>query len=203
MDSNSAKEFSSFVTPDGLRKTLQLSKNLYDSYTKRNYGYEDINGSQYVGTVENFGSEILIESRKMLMDKPSLRNIFVDNTFDFYFNIEYSGLINTYDQQYMLVALLEKDVLLSNKEYRIEFHDCVDKYIIRSESWGSYDRPTPPKVYGDKFVHTQEPPVLIIKDLSTNEEVRQSLFVKTGNDAPTDYYFFIPIHEITAWSSVM
>lgn len=191
MDSNSAKEFSSFVTPDGLRKTLQLSKNLYDSYTKRNYGYEDINGSQYVGTVENFGSEILIESRKMLMDKPSLRNIFVDNTFDFYFNIEYSGLINTYDQQYMLVALLEKDVLLSNKEYRVEFHDCVDKYIIRSESWGSYDRPTPPKVYGDKFVHTQEPPVLIIKDLSTNEETRQSLFVKTGNDVPTDYYFFI------------
>ena len=191
MDSNSAKEFSSFVTPDGLRKTLQLSKNLYDSYTKRNYGYEDINGSQYVGTVENFGSEILIESRKMLMDKPSLRNIFVDNTFDFYFNIEYSGLINPYDQQYMLVAVLEKDVLLSNKEYRIEFHDCVDKYIIRSESWGSYDRPTPPKVYGDKFVHTQEPPVLIIKDLSTNEETRQSLFVKTGNDVPSDYYFFI------------
>ena len=107
------REFSSFVTPDSMRKTLNLLKNFYDSHTKKNYGYKDIHGTQYSGVVENFGSELYIESRKLLMHNPSLENVFVYNTFDFYFDIQFSKCINTYDQQLMLVALLSKDVLNS------------------------------------------------------------------------------------------
>ena len=106
--------FTPYATPDTLRQFTYLSKSLYDSYTKKNCGYEDINGSYYNGTVENWGSEMLLESRKILLDKPSLKNIFIENTFDFYFDIQYSEYINTYDQQNMLCAVLRKDVLLSN-----------------------------------------------------------------------------------------
>ena len=90
MTDKAPMEFSQYVGPDSLRKTTQLLKNLYDLHTKRYCGYEDINGSQYAGTVENFGSEMLLEARKMLMDKPSLKNIFIENSFDFYFDIQYS-----------------------------------------------------------------------------------------------------------------
>ena len=90
--SDKSMEFSQFMSPDSLRKTTQLLKNMYDLHTKRYCGYEDINGCQYVGTVENFGSEMLFETRKLLMNKPPLKNIFIENTFDFYFDIQYSEI---------------------------------------------------------------------------------------------------------------
>ena len=80
---DTSMEFSQFMSPDSLRKATQLLKNMYDLHTKRYCGYEDINGCQYVGTVENFGSEMLFETRKLLMNKPPLKNIFIENTFDF------------------------------------------------------------------------------------------------------------------------
>ena len=51
LSNNIPKEYSPFISPDGLRSTLQFLRNYYDSYTKKNYGYEDINGSQYSGEV--------------------------------------------------------------------------------------------------------------------------------------------------------
>lgn len=184
---NETKEFSPFVTPDSLRKTLQLLKNFYNGYTKKNCGYEDIDGSQYSGVVENFGSELLLEARKILMDKPSLKNVFVNNTFDFYFDIQYSDLINTYDQQYMLVALLEKDVLLSNKEYYIRFENCDERFVLRSESWSD------PVVHRDRFIHTTTPPVLVISDINNPDldNIEIPLLIDDGKSDDTNYYFFI------------
>ncbi len=49
------------ASPDSIRALLQLSKQRYNLYTKRNVGYTDIDGLQYVGTIENFGSEMLLE----------------------------------------------------------------------------------------------------------------------------------------------
>ena len=86
-------ESSSFITPDSLRKILNSLKNLYESHTKKYYGKTDTEGAQYAGTVENFGSEILMESRKMHMDKPPMMNLFLKNTVSQYFDLEYSDLI--------------------------------------------------------------------------------------------------------------
>ena len=119
MANETVKEFTQYVGPDSLRKTTQLLKNVYDMHTKRFCGYTDINGCQYNGTVENFGSEMLFESRKMLMDKPPLGNIFIENSFDFYFDIQYADEINTYDQQNMLCGIIRKDVFLPDKKYNI------------------------------------------------------------------------------------
>jgi len=180
-------EFSPFVGPDSLRETTRLLKNLYDLHTKRYCGYEDINGSQYVGTVENFGSEQLIESRKILMDKPSLKNIFIENTFDFYFDIQYSGSVNTYDQQNMLSAVLKKDVLLSNETYRIRFDNVEISNVPRSKS--SSD----PNVIKDYFLHTETSPHLVIESTDGSiEEKELRLSDKDGING--DYYFHID-HE--------
>lgn len=175
-------ELSSYMSPDSLRKTTQLLKNMYDLHTKRYCGYEDINGSQYVGTVENFGSEILLESRKLLMDKPPLNNIFIENTFDFYFDIQYSEIIDTYDQQNMLCAVLRKDVLLSNREYRIRFDNVEIVNIPRSQSWSDSD------VYKDPYIKTNDPPVLCmtLPDGSVQEIL---LKLSDESDINTSYYF--------------
>lgn len=187
MSNESAKEFSPFVTADGLRASLRMLERFYDNHTKTNCGYEDINGSKYVGVIQNFGSELLLETRKLLMALPSLKNIFVENTFDFYFDIQFSDLINTYDQQSLLVAVLEKDVLLSNKEYRIEFNDCLDTVVLRADSWSD------PSVRINKFVQTSTPPTLIISDPEDDStpEQRIPLILSDETDVDTLYYFAI------------
>lgn len=184
MTDKAPMEFSQYVGPDSLRKTTQLLKNLYDLHTKRYCGYEDINGSQYVGTVENFGSEMLLEARKMLMDKPSLKNIFIENSFDFYFDIQYSEMINTYDQQNMLCAILRKDVFLSNKTYRIRFDDVDFVNIPRSQSWSD------PIVYKDPYIRTKTPPTLIITDENGTVE-EKTLILSDKEDVDTTYYFHL------------
>lgn len=176
------KEFSQYVSPDSLRKTTQLLKNFYDLHTKKYCGYEDIDGSQYVGTVENFGSELLLETRKILMNKPPLNNVFIENTFDNYFDIVYSDIINTYDQQNMLCAVLKPNVLLSNKTYQIKFNDIEIVNIPRSQSWSD------PNVYKDPYAKTKTPPTLIITNNDdTVEEV--SLVLTDKTDINTTYYF--------------
>lgn len=175
-------EFSSYMGPDALRKTTQLLKNLYDVHTKRYCGYEDINGSQYVGTVENFGSEMLLESRKLLLDKPSLKNIFIENTFDFYFDIQYSELIDTYDQQNMLCAVLRKDVFLQGYQYRIQFNDFEFVNIPRAHSWSD------PDVFKDPYIRTKTPPTLLITNPGGAIN-RINLVLSDDTDVDTVYYF--------------
>ena len=177
-------ELSPYMGPDALRQTTHLLQNLYDMHTKRFCGYEDINGSQYEGTVENWGSELLLEARKILLDKPSLKNIFIENTMDFYFDIDYSGFTNTYDQENMLCAILRKNVFLSNRTYCIKFINVEHIWIPRAES--SSD----PAVFSDEFIHTSYPPVLVVtKEDSSVEEIPLTLTDVDGGS--TEYYFHI------------
>lgn len=177
-------ESTPFVSPDSFRKILQTLKSLYDSHTKKNYGRTDMNGAQYVGTVENFGSEILFESRKMLMDKPPMMNLFVQNSLSPYFDLSYSCMIETYDQQNMICAILKKDVLLDNKAYYLKFTDCSVRHILRSESWSD------PTVKRDEFIQTKTAPILVIHDNTTDTDTEVELTLKTlSND--TTYYFYL------------
>lgn len=198
--SDTIKETSPMLTPDGLRKTLQFLSNYYDTHTKKNFGREDINGSQYSGTVENFGFEMLTEARKIKMERPSLKGIFVDNTMDSYFDIQYSNLINTYDQQGMLEAVLRKDAFLSNKIYRLRFVNCEDMFVLRSEGWGSESTNSKSLVFKDRFVHTSTPPVLIITDADDESNVEEiPLILSLGDDFNTEYYFY---NESPTWDLI-
>lgn len=136
MANENIREVSPLITPDSIRTTLNFLNAFNETHTKRFNGYEDINGSKYVGTVENFGDEILIESRKMLMDRPSLKRLFDVNTFGDYFDISYSELSETYTQQNMIIASLKKDVLLDYKEYSIILYNCEMEESVRSTQDG-------------------------------------------------------------------
>ena len=63
------------MTPDSLRQKLHMDKAFYELHTKKYFGRQDINGLEYAGTVENFGSEMLLESRKMRMLRPPLSEV--------------------------------------------------------------------------------------------------------------------------------
>ena len=170
-----------FVTPDSMRKVLKLLKNLYAGYTSTSLGYTDINGLKYEGSVCNFGSELLLEARKMLMDRPPIEIVFPNNDMKFYFDILYSELISTYEQQVMFVGTLKKDSLLSDRTYRIIFRDCTDKIILRSPSWSD------PNVIKDKFITTSTAPVLQIDD--GNEVIEVPLTVSDNDGSEITYGF--------------
>ena len=151
-----------FASPDSIRATLQFMKKHFNGYTKRNYGYTDIRGAEYAGTVENFGSEIYTEARRMKLDKPPIESVIKRNNMSFYFDLLYSDLIDTYDQQNTLVSVLKENALLSGNEYRIIFRNCIDRYVLRSESWSD------PDVYRDRFITTSTPPVLEVTEYDSN-----------------------------------
>ena len=189
------KETSPLITPDSLRKINKTNQSFYETHTKKNYGRSDIYGSQYSGTIENFGSEMLIEARKLKTERPSLDGIFEINNFKYYFNLQYSNMIETYNQQGMIEAVLNKDVFLSDKEYTLKFMNCEDVYIPRSEGWGQlHVDPNNPKdeskVYKNKFIHTTTPPVLMIRDIATDVVTGIELKLEIAEDYASDYYFY-------------
>lgn len=171
---NNNREITPLMTPDTIRAFTKFLKKFSDQHTKKYHGYEDIDGSKYVGTVENFGDEILIESRKLLMDKPSLKQMFRVNNLSKYFNIEFSDLTDTYTQQNMLVALLKHDSLKKYYSYSIKFEDCYKNIVVRSKSWGSKTNVDKSEVLKDIFYTTDIAPTLIIRDASDNiiEEIQ-------------------------------
>lgn len=168
MANNNNREVTPFMSPDTIRAFSGFLKKFSDQHTKRYQGYEDIDGSKYVGTVENFGDEILIEARKLLMDKPSLKQMFTINNLSRYFDIAFSDLTDTYTQQNMMVALLKENSLKSYYSYSIRFTDCIKNVVIRSKSWGSKTSNDKSEVMKDVFYTTSNPPELIISDNNGN-----------------------------------
>ena len=169
-----------YVSPDSMRSVLKFMKSYFDGYTKSDYGYIDINGNPYVGTVRNFGSELFFESRKMLTNNVPIEKIIKPNEYAFYFDITYSELVNTYDQQGLMVACLKPDVLLSNCQYQIIFEDCDIRYVLRAESWSD------PDVYRDKFYVTSTPPTLRI---THDDDSVEDITLNIDSDGNVLYYY--------------
>ena len=187
-----APEYSPFITPDSLRQATQLMKKFFDMHTKQNIGYVDIDGCQYSGLVQNYGSELITEARKVLMDNAPIGEIYsffgspiptINNQLSFYFDIEYSEMINTPDQQTMLVASLKKDVLIDGYQYKLKYENVQEIQVIRAESWGDE------VVHKQKFYKTKQPPKLIMTD---NNGVRTTytLSFEDGNNTDIDYFIY-------------
>lgn len=174
------------MSPDSLRASLSFLKKFNDTHPKRSTMYTDTDGNKYIGTTENFGDEVFIESRKLLRDKPSLKKVFDMNTFSEYFNLVYSELLETIDQQNMLVATLKDKVLLPNKTYQLIFSNCTLQKHIRSRAdgegfdiiFGRYDLITI-----DEFYETDNCPRLIITDNDDPSSVEEfELVLRTNED---------------------
>jgi hypothetical protein len=88
---------------------------------KKNNGYVDTNGSVYNGTVNNFGGELLLESRKLFLNKPNIDKINVSSEFLYYFDIKYAGDVSTYEQQNLIICTLKENVFTDNHTWKLKF----------------------------------------------------------------------------------
>ena len=147
-----------YVSPDALRAFLHTKKNLYNLYPNKYLGFTDIDGLQYVGTSENFGSEMLFETRKLRMNKPSIEAVLPSEYLSYYFDLIESDFINTYRQQNAVMACVKQNTLLPNHTYKIRFTNVELSYILRAKAYSN------PDVEYSKFYQTYDNPVLIIDD---------------------------------------
>ena len=172
-----------YVSPDAFRAYLQLQKRFFENHTKCSLGYEDSGGLQYVGTVKNFGSEMLIETDKMRMNKPPLNDVQLSGEFAYFFQLKYSDFIETYEQQHMIMGCVKPNTMLSNHTYKLKFINTEEVNIMRAEADGDF--------YTRKslFVKTIDNPRLIIDDTEIE------LFVNDidNTDEHVTYYFALNI----------
>ena len=148
-----------YGSPDSLRQFLQLSKKFYQLHTPRDFGYEDCDGLQYVGSIHNFGSEMLLETRKLRMRKPPIPIIRPSEYFSYYFNISYSDFIEAYNQPNMVMGCVKRDVMLSDHTYKLVFENCELLYVNRADAYSDTD------VRVSKFYATYTTPKLVIDDI--------------------------------------
>lgn len=200
------KRYEYFLSPDGLRKLTQLMKSHFDSYVKKDVMYNDSKGLQYNGSVYNFGSEILLESNKLKMTRPPVRNITYGKDTTFYFDITYSDLTNTYDQQNLLACSIKKDCFVDSHTYVLKFENVVPRYVIRSTNTSAGNKVTPINqqtvqqsyVFKDLFYVTNDFPILVETYTDENEEtitINHTLYIKDGNDFPTFYFHYNELTE--------
>ena len=175
------------ASPDSLRALLHASKNFYNLHTKRYLGYTDIDGLKYVGTFENFGSEMLFETRKLRMNRPPVEVVRPSEYLSYYFDITASNFINTYNQQNMIAAVLKKDVLLPNHKYTIRFNKVSTACILRAKAYSNQG------VQYSAFQMTYENPIIIIDD-----ETEVELFVQKRANQNDDRHvtWYIQFDEV-------
>lgn len=153
-----------YISPDTLRKTLKLSNDVYDSHTKKNIDVIGSDHMRFSGTVENFGSEILAESRRLATSRPEILNDFyVSNNLEFFFDCEWSRLMPVYEQEQVIECKLKPNVLLNNKTYTLMFLDPEEVYVLRSQSTSD------PDVHKQNFYYARGATQLKITDNDTGE----------------------------------
>lgn len=200
------KRYEYFLSPDGLRKLTQLMKSHFESYTKKDMMYNDSKGLQYNGSVYNFGSEILLETNKLKMTRPPVRNLTFGKDTTFYFDIKYSDLIDTYDQQNLLSCYIKKDTLINSHQYYLIFNNVTEFFVIRSTNSSAGNRITPDSkkkvqqsvVFKDKFYRTSDTPILVEEyDDENNNHIRieHELKIKDNGTFPTFYFHY---NELTS-----
>lgn len=184
--SDIVKRESLFVSPDTLRYTLNSLNHFYENHTADHIGYKHVNGTQYVGHVCNFSSEIFLETRKIQMNHPPFDEVLnVSEELNYYFDLTYSGFVETYNQQSMLVALLRKHVLIDpNFVYSLKFSNGATKTILRSNNSSTYT------VYKQTFYETDTAPVLSVTDTATEEVVTYDMFVEGQTASAITKYLF-------------
>ena len=195
-----AIENSNIMSPDSLRQFLKLNKSMYNLHTSKNYGLDDTGGIQYAGTVENFGSEILIESNKLRLNRPPIDSLTISSILRFYFNIDFCEPLNDiagcyvyqntnrFYKQNLMCGLLRTDRLIDGYSYSLIYNNIQLVYGLGSDNVSEYE------VNRMAFFKTTTPPTLRIVDTS-NVTTNVSLTVDDGSDVDTIYYF--PINLTT------
>lgn len=183
-----------YLSPDGVRKLSQLMKQHFAGYSSKDKLYNDSKGLQYNGSVYNFGSEILLETNKLKMTRPPIRNLSYGTDTTFYFDIKYSDIINTYEQQNLLGCYLKKDTLVASHRYYIVFNNVTEFFVIRSTNTSAGNTFNPSKgssvVFKDKYYKTNDFPILVetYDDNGETVTIEHELSIRDGESYPTFYF---------------
>lgn len=171
-----------FVSPDTMRAKLHTDKNLFNGYTKKSFGTEARNGTKYVGDIQNWGSEMLLESRNMRLNRPPLGDIYPCDILKTYFEMTYDDNVNSYDQENALMFLLRKNALYHKKIY-IKFTNMEEHPLIRSNQDSST------VAWLQWAWRTTTPPTLCFES-DDGETVNEYPLVITSKDGWSPIYWF-------------
>lgn len=126
------------MTPDTTRALNNSNKNLYDTCVKREYNFKELSQNlQYSGTVENFGSEVLLEARKLnekyILPESFFSKDVVVASINEFFEPMWSPLTPT-TEQCPIVQCVLKDIFLDNHTYELYIEDAELVCFPRSDS---------------------------------------------------------------------
>ena len=197
-------ELTTPMTPDSLRQTEQLLKHLYGQHTSKNMNASEVDGTEFVGTVENFGSEILSETTQLRQINPNTSSLHMSDAMNFYFDLKPSGLVNTLGQQNILCAMLKKiDFLYTHVgsadnptsiRFDIVFSNVVEEYAIRPKSKSKYDmKPGDVETLKSRFYSTTNVPILRLTYGDSNDPTIEEypLSVTDDSGVATRYMFMV------------
>ena len=178
-----------FVTPDSMRQKTHIDKNFFDAHTKKAFGRTHTNGTKYVGHVENWGSEMLLESRKMKTNRPPLGDIILNERLNQFFELRYDDNINTYEHENAFMCLLKKDVIKNSKIY-IKFNN-VEKYWIPRAMEDNDLRVFPQLGY-----RTKTPPILYYEEYDGGPVLEYELSASNKTGGEVTYWFLDSIPPV-------
>lgn len=145
------------MTPDSLRAKLRIDQKLFGSYTPRTFTRQHTNGTKYVGTLENWGDEMLLESHKLKMQYPPFQQLVCSDTIMKHFDLHYDTEVNSFAEPNAIMACLKKDTLLNDasRDYVIQYTNCQRVNVLRSLSSSDpeptlqvvFKTTTPPELY--------------------------------------------------------
>lgn len=172
------------MTPDSLRAKLHIDKKIFDTYLSRSFMRDHCNGSKYVGTMENWGSEMLMESHKLKMKYPPFNALVGTFGVRKYFDLHYGSELNIFYEPNAIVGCLKQDVLPHQTCY-LRFTNCTRDTILRP---GSPSDPTPELQV--IYRTTLYPSFITLRDDGTEYPEPLKLYDKDLPDDQNTEYFF-------------
>ena len=151
-----------YVSPDTLRAKLHMDQKLFNAHTSKTAFHEHSNQTYNVSHMENWGAEMLFETRKMKMHRPPLGDIHLYRRFEEYFELKYDDNVNTYEQENAVMCLLKENSLIDGKTLYVTFENVTQMILPRAISHSEqkifphivWKTKTPPKLHIEGSVDT-------------------------------------------------
>ena len=122
------------MTPDSLRAKTHIDKKFFGTFLSRSFMRTHTNGTKYVGTMENWGSEMLLESHKLKMRYTPFQALKFSPAVKRYFDLHYGDSLDSLHQPTPILCCLKKDSIPPFETCYIQFEDCVKDVILRAPS---------------------------------------------------------------------
>lgn len=159
----SMKKIYELLGPNSLTFMVEQDRKHWLLKTQKQKQLIDPNtGDSYQGRIDNLGSDIIIESRKLNMDYSSSTNVPYNEPFSQIFQTEPSAFTYNASLDGLVFArIISVNIPYQGRNvhnYRIKFTDCEQVCIPFGSSVYSDE------VYADKWLHTTTPPIIQLMD---------------------------------------